>query len=379
MGKEYSYTVIINNDFSESQYTFQYSYGAVKEISIQFDNMSAKISFSMKTEKTYEDFCSLKVMAFKDAYIKTHMLSLLLYGNGMTVKKLIIIINDDSRSIEQGQENFPLVYSMLGEKSIGIKAPWEAICKIYCSKSKTAISEDHRFASLYAYLLSKVREYEYDRFQNLWTAMNGIYTYVAKQYENSLRKEFRLDKVMEIKKVLRISTQDSLSIGALAYIIGGNYRKISPEEAVDLKDKYLETERILGNLEDKGIPAFYDECFRALKNDSEKHGDSYTALKQIADCFEVPVYTYLLLGYPYHWRCKYLHGNYIAPLFVDRNSDELKCLQVLNYFMDRFLGTEIPASFEENYWNEDKYRAVLEMLKKCENAAYKKYTEGKIT
>ena len=379
MGKEYLYTIVINGDFAEPEHKFQYSYGSVKGICIQIANIKAKISFTMKTEKTYEDFCGLRVLAFKDAYLKVHMLSALLYGKGIAVKKLNITINDSSRSVELGQEDFPIVFSMLGERQLGIKAPWEAICKEYCFKTKTAISEDHRFASLYAYLLSKVREFEYDRFQNLWTAINGLYTYVAEQYEKSLKEEFGLESVKEIRNDLLISSKDGLSIGALSYIIGGNYRKITPKDAEELRIPYLETERILGKVEEETISALYDECLNALKKDSDKHSDIYRALKRIADCFEVPVYVYLLLGYPYHWRCKYLHGNYIAPLFVDYNSDELKCLRVLNYFMDKFLATEIPSVFEENYWDEDKYKAVLKMLEKCDGEAYKKYSKRDVT
>ena len=379
MGKEYSYSIMINRDFDVPQYLFQYSYGSVKDICIQIAEMAAKISFSMKTEKTFEDFYGLRVLAFKDAYIKIHMLSVLLYGKGIPVTNIVVTINGNSCSKEQNQEGFPRVFSMLGEEALGIKAPWDVISKEYCAKSKTMISEDHRFTSLYAYLLSKVREYEYDRFQNLWTAMNGLYTYVAEQYEKSLKDEFGLESVKEIRKDLLISSKDGLSIGALSYIIGGSYKKITPTEALELKNQYFETERILGKMEESEIPVLYDECMETLQNDSEKHSNCYIALKHVADCFEVPVYVHLLLGYPYHWRCKYLHGNYIAPLFVDINSDELKCLRVLNYFMDRFLESEIPSLFEEHYWNEEKYRAVLKMLEKCESTAYKKYTDKKVT
>ena len=101
-------------------------------------------------------------------------------------------------------------------------------------------------------------------------------------------------------------------------------------------------------------------------------------MKPLADDFEVPVYVLLVLGYPYHWRCKYLHGNHIVPLFMAHNDDDFCCLKIINYFMDRFLEEEIPKMFKEDYWNDKKYDAVVQMIKKCDEKPYKKYEQGKI-
>ena len=46
--------------------------------------------------------------------------------------------------------------------------------------------------------------------------------------------------------------------------------------------------------------------------------------------------------------------------------------------MDRFLEEEIPKMFKEDYWNDKKYDAVVQMIKKCDEKPYKKYEQGKI-
>lgn len=374
MKKEHYYNININGfKKSKKSYEYIYSYGSVQDIKISINRKSAEIYFSMKTQKEFEDFSNLTVRPFKDAYIKVHLLAVLLFGIGFESKTLCININDISKTIICTQENFPIVVSMLGNKKININWPWIDICKEYCTKTKTSICEDLRFTALYAFLLSKTREYEYDKFQNLWTSLNAVYTFVAKKYELSLREKFGLTNDQKIRNDLIISARDSLSIGALAYIIGGNYKIISPTEAISLNNKYFETEKILGSIKKDNYERFYEECLSDITQDNINHDEKYMTLSQISACFEVPVYVYLLLGYPYHWRCKYLHGNYIAPLFVEYNSDEVKCLKLLNYFMDRFLSKEIPAMFKQSYWTDEKYYLVLNMLKKCNKEAYKKY------
>ncbi|MCR5586725.1 MAG: hypothetical protein K6F77_04255, partial [Lachnospiraceae bacterium] len=92
----------------------------------------------------------------------------------------------------------------------------------------------------------------------------------------------------------------------------------------------------------------------------------------------VPLFVFMVLGYPYYWRCKYFHGNNIGPLFMAHNEDDLKILFVINYFMDKFINDYLPKIFDEDYWNEEKYEKSLNYVKELEEGIYKRYTKEKI-
>ena len=177
----------------------------------------------------------------------------------------------------------------------------------------------------------------------------------------------------QVLKKLAMVGNDQKSLGALAYIVGGDYKRISAKDSQELLREYYGIERVLGEINEKDFPEFYDECEKNIDKKSVSNSNYYNQLEKIAVKFEVPVYVLLILGYPYSWRCKYLHGNYISPIFMAYNDDEYCGLKILNYFLSRFLEKEIPLMFSGNYWNDNKMESIIKMIEKCYPDDYKKY------
>jgi len=363
----------------DKSYTFDF--GHTKGIKLNLVRDGAEIIIPMKTKKTVDEFTSFKVAPFKNAFEKTYILYLLYYGKTLDIESITIAAADRTEVFDRtNNDNFPFLFSMTTGKDISFNEKWKTIAEQYNRTTKTEISEDNRYVSMYSYILSRTREFEYDRFQNLWTSMNAAMNYFASRFEKEIKKKFDIKDGERLRNEFCIAGKDASSIGAMSFYLCGNYRKINPEIARSLWLEYINLERYLGRIELSDIDQFYEDLLELNSADepSSMLQEKYDKLYSLAEPFEVSPYVLILIGYPYHWRCKYLHGNYIAPLFCAHNDDELRMLTVCNYFMDKFLTDEIPNMFSDDYWNEKKYDSVIRMLEKCEIEAYRKFIKGNV-
>lgn len=367
------YSVSINYETKEEyEHSYCYSFGTTKGIHIEIAPNAAKIYFEMNVIKTFDDFSNLKIALYKDAYVKCYLLHVILYKEPLIVKKVCVQINEKTAEFDETYDNFPFLFSMITKKNLEICDEWKQIDNILVQQTKSKMNEDNRYVAIYAYFMSKSREYEFDRFQNLWTSMNAIYNYVGDCFEKSIIQEFGLNNRSELNNNLKIKGKDGLCLGLLSYLIGGKYRKITPQLSVELKYQYLNFEKEICKYND--IKCLYNDFTEQLN--SSKRLDKYEKLYNSADEFNVPLYVFMILGYPYYWRCRYLHGNSLAPLFMAYNEDDLKILQIMNYFLDRFIDKTIPMLFSEK-WDEEKYKCALKYLEECESDIYKNYNKEK--
>ena len=348
-----------------------YSFGNTKDIKLFLEEQKASVSFEMSVKHTAEDLTSFKVSLFRDAYRKLYLLHAILYSKGLEVNDIRIVSWNKEESVYTTQdEHFPFLFSMIPNKDVRLKPAWKNLSSYIVNTSKTKTDDDLRMAAVYAYLQSKGRTYAIDRFTNLWTSMNSFYSWIAQNYEKTLRNKFRIDEDAKLKGNLKLVGNDSLSIMVLVSQIYEDYQV--PEEDFDqLWAHFYDTEKCLMELRQSDIEKLYDDSLSWMTGTPVSV--EMKPLNACAERFGSPLFTYLLLIYPYHWRCNYLHGNRTTLLFSAYNDYELAALHTVNYFIDRFLNENIPEMFSDNYWTEEKQSRAEEFLKRTKDGYLKAY------
>ena len=157
---------------------------------------------------------------------------------------------------------------------------------------------------------------------------------------------------------LKLMRVDGRSIGALCWLLYPKY--MYPKNAEELWKNNYKTEKILSEYSTSQIHDLYEACL------SETRGVElparYNDLAECAELFGVPLYTYLLLIYAYHWRCNLFHGNRATMLFSAYNDYEIAVLHIVNYFLDEFLNDAIPKMFQKDFFAGD-YEKVKQYMR----------------
>jgi len=376
MATKHIYKIILNKNSSKNHST--YNFGSIKSISLNVGKQSAAISFEISSKKSVEDFLTFKVKAFRDAFRKAYLVHAVKYNEGLVVKKIIISIDGVETVINKTHDpigSFPYMFSMISSNKLGLDESWANLEEALVKTPKTILENDYRFAAVYSYLESKNRQYAIDKFQNLWTAMNSYYTYIAQCYETEIKSKYGITK---LHRDLTLVGTDSASMGAVAYMLGNKYPFIGEEgksRAIkELWQKNYDVENILSTYSLEEIKDLYDSSFKELSG--EMLPEKYTALDTRAKQFEVKLFAFLLIIYPYNWRCKVFHGNRSTTLVMAYNDYEMAVLNTINYFLETFLNKAIPEMFERDFWCEEKQNKMYEYLRIiCMKNGKDKFTE----
>ncbi len=126
--------------------------------------------------------------AFRGCFRKMYLVHAIVFNSGMEINSISISIDSDA-AVEYTREsnpNFPFMTSMLPAGDLKLPASIidnQNIIDTILLRSKTAADNDLMLCALQAYMLSKTREYAVDRFLNLWTAMNAVYNWLAREFQ----------------------------------------------------------------------------------------------------------------------------------------------------------------------------------------------------
>ena len=322
-----SYKIIFNSRCAERT-PLVYSYGNTKDIRISLAKNKAVVSFTMGVKKTIDDFARLKVNIFADAYRKVLLCHACKYGCNLQVEKITTCIDDDEYELnEDNTDAFPLMYSMISSDSFNISEAFGSggFLNEIVSTTKSDAETDLRFVSLYSYLQSKKRNYIIDRFSNLWTSMNAFYNYYYKMTE-------------QYKKDPR--PKDKAALDNIIKILGFGGCISSQNEREQNKQFYHKMKDLLSGM--KNDKELYDSAF------SKRKDIRFEKLQECAGELKMDLFPLLLFEFPYYLRCNYFHGNQCTILISSYNDYELRCLETVNYFLDRFLDERIPMLFAIN-------------------------------
>ena len=101
--------------------------------------------------------------------------------------------------------------------------------------------------------------------------------------------------------------------------------------------------------------------------------DRYKPIQDIADQFQMPAYTFLLLQFPYYWRCNYFHGNKPTTIISAFNDRSIAVLRTINYFLDSFLCDEIPKLLRDDFFDDNFYTNVKRAVNNRTNNGINRY------
>lgn len=358
--KKHKYLININGGSGKSELIYQY--GRVKNISLRIGRQRATIIFETNTAMTAVDITSFRGNLFRDAYRKAYLLHALIKNEGLVVNRIDVNIDGEQTSFDENDSFFPFMFSMIEKKPLTLSESWSDLVPAFLASTKTKMEKDYRFVSAFSYFASKSKRYLIEQFTNLWTAVNAYYSYIALCYENELRVELGIavnNEPIKYKKELLMIKNDKRSIGALCWLLYPKYEY--PKNSEELWKHNNNTEKILSKYSSFQIQELYEASFAELTGTALP--SKYTDLAECAELFGVPLFTYLLLIYPYHWRCDLFHGNRATMLFCAYNDYEISVLHTVNYFLDRFLNEAIPQLFQEDFFVND-YEKVKQYMRK---------------
>ncbi len=320
---KFDYKFVFNDSCSDRG-AFCYDYRNTKNIKMAVTKAGAVVSFSMMTKKTVDDLISPLSGLFADAYRKLHLIYACKYGVGLRVKKIVIIAADEKRELDsENTVGFPLVYSMISTKSFDLADGFTRpeIVKSLLTVTKSSCRKKDEFIALYSYLQSKNREFEIDRFTNLWTSMNATYRYYGRD---------------------RRINNDKGQIDNMIKVLGYDCHIADRSTADKNRKLFYDVHELLSGIPRDNRRVVYD----FIKSGEDiSIADDLNRINDIAGSFNEDLYPFLLFDVPYRLRCDYLHGNRCTTLISNYYDYEIRCLETLNYFLDRFLDEQIPKMF----------------------------------
>lgn len=310
------YELRINNQSKGEPYFF--SYGNTKEIILQVSYNRALISRSLA--KNYLPILkgSYLMDLMREGMKRASLIHLLLYQKPLKIRDVKLIVSSKNKICESITltEEFAL-YSMI---ECGLLRPlskeWKehTIIQFVLKHQKSTDKMARQISALYAYLYSKTRKYETERFNYLWIAMNGLFAALdPKDSGNDRNQMCALVKRYGFGTNLLDKTTRERS-GKLTMIHLLQMPEPVTRDSLDSDSVF--TERIMKEVIDKyGKPV------------------------------DVSLYGYMLTDFPYYLRCKLFHANRPLELFSFTDDMELKSLRIANGLLEEFLDKELISLF----------------------------------
>ncbi|MBR0353508.1 MAG: hypothetical protein IJH53_09940 [Oscillospiraceae bacterium] len=314
---KYLYNVTINTPPVRAE-GFSYSYAQTNSIELLINKAGAKLTFN--TGKDYSNSWdgSYAQRLVYDGIKRCALLYVMYYNTPILLKAVKITISSDNKVITSFDVTETVkFYSLIGERlqsQVGANLKNKDVLKAIISEMKKDYGK--RTAALYAYLLSKTKTYEAEKFVYLWMAFNGVYSYwgqrVGIQNNDKDAIEVLLKKYGWGKEILNRITRPRT--GQKASLIINHYEPITSGEDLN-SEKMIDLRNEIVNL---------------------------PGIKEI----EISLYGYLLCDFCYYLRCTMIHASKPLPLFSFENDTEIKVLKVANNLLEEFLDNHLYECFE---------------------------------
>ncbi len=336
-------------------FPFTFRYGTIKQpikLSLRYGELSAEIHLS--GQKQPDQIFTEKNNCFSEALKKGMLFHLLIYSEPLSAKDTSVTIDGkkaDPKEWKAGTDS-PVINSIIIDKlNPALSLNWRRADKVYKyflenPKSK----QDELAASLYAFLCSRSKKNESERFFYLWMSMNGLYNFLAGKYKEKLKKKIQEEKGIsdkeadkELKNIPLGSDNNKILLLEKAELWGKDL--VTRNERPDLADK-MESILKEGGYENANVEELLKEGL-SLKSGKKEPEVSKDIKKE----------AYLNLWYPYYLRCNLFHANQPLPLFSMEKEVEIRRLRFFNARLNNYLDQHL-----WQYFNEDHYDKKLDRL-----------------
>lgn len=324
--KKHIHKIVINGN---KKYTHKYTYkfGNTNDISIELSKESLCITAELTKIYDKNEMISQGCYLFPDAIKKALTLHLILFSKNVTIKTMTVQIDDESAVVvDTRQGHTPPIFSMVDKELHNqIIEKWSAE-EIEGFLGLTKSSDDSRLAALNAFIISKSKVFETERFIYLWTAFNGMYNYYAKVVSDikgvKYKKEWK-----KIEFMLRLIDEGTT-------LISDKDKSIIAHKVISKVNK-----KYNGNISNRSLNDKYKgltkEIIELLIN-----SDNSTP-------YDITPYGYLLTQFSYYFRCNIIHGDMPYALFSFADESEIKCLKCINELLDEFIESNLHCWFDE--------------------------------
>ena len=327
----------------------------------------------------------------EDAVRKAYILYALTTGKGLEIKEYFLgkrengSVPDKEYKAYNEESQLPFVVSMLKDNMLihnkqegqcgGIFGN-QAIMDYVVKAKRSNYQSDKKMIALFAYLISRSREYEMDRFMNQWTAINAIYDQIVGEYKELLSKS--INEIMESAAVNdRITKKRKTDLMELPdsdnkkifFIL--RFMEYSKKLRIGKNDSKSDRNRELGTIDntyqdyfkyfisakkyDEGKRVFYDcggiekvcldQGWEEYNWDDVDTQRAYESLRDRAKGADNTLYAFMTFTLPYHIRNDYVHGSMTSLIFSDAYN--VNKLAIANYFMDSLITQMLPVLFDE--------------------------------
>ncbi len=334
------YKILVNGrPIKADCHVYSFNYGKVKDIRLTISEGKLSIELQMKAKKRADEIFTERNNCFSEALKKGMLFHLILYPKPLPTNNIRIFI-DNGEATDWNPEKSPVIYSLISE---GLKRrmpdEWksaDAVFEYFLKNHKT--DQDSLAASLYAFLYSKAKDSETERFQYLWMSMNGLYTHLA-ALKCSDRKPPDNNPPSEREKIQVLEEAEGWGTG---YVTSTSNPKKNEKES-HLAEMAHMIEDVLKepNFERSDIEELIWNEF-ILKSFKPNNSDNETDQK-------INLEGYLNLWYPYYLRCKIFHANKPVPLFSLAKEVEIRRLKFVNDRLESYLDHNLWKYFDEEY------------------------------
>lgn len=338
MGKKKTYTVVCGKERKKYKFEDNYTFQNVN-VFFAFSENAFKACIKMDSTSDLETF--MKSPRFYDLLAKAYIVHFIYFSKELKIEELKITIDSEAKTFPYVEK--PLLFSLLENEPVS-KMPlafrnFDFIHKIL-NTSKN--NYDSRFSSLFAFMISKTKKYEPERFFNLWIAMNGLYGFYAKLIVEGMN--FSKEKDKEDDTPSKISCENKQIQCFQFFNNFGN-------DSITKKAR----NRICGSMKNllKTIPA------KCLQSKSEFDESEYKARleKILSDAnISVSCYGFLLLHFAYDLRCATFHANKPQPLLYIREKHGWKIYEFINKLLEEYLNDNLYKFFIPDFISAERQR-----------------------
>lgn len=314
-----TYRLDINKSLRKLNYRF--SFGNTRNISLGLNKTGASVSVRMSKDYTGSFENSYLYNLVKESIRRIALLYLLQYQKPLLVKTIELTAARTASDLQQIRlpEDF-VFYQMFDVPLLRTVRPeWKdpEILQNLLKYQRAGSRLSRPVAALYAYLFSKTKNKESERFFYLWIAMNG---YFASRWPDKNDR----DQLTEFLKASGLGNASLSRANRESVCKLGMVRLSELVEPLSAED-----------LEGEKCRTFADYI-------------SHTRQKYGAANFDMTPHGFLLTDFPYYLRCTLFHAQRPIELFSFKNDMELKSLRIVNSYLEDFLDRNLHTLFEQS-------------------------------
>ena len=314
----YTYRLTINKSLAKGVFTF--NYGPTKNIAINISKHAASIEKDLKKDYRDDLMGSYIISLLKEGMKRSALFHLLMYQEPIKVKKVVldVLVSGKVESTFDLTEEMVL-YSLINKKlERPISKEWndKKVLQNILQFMKSTDDMARQISAIYAYLYSKTKRYETERFSYLWMSMNGLYA--------SLYPLNRPNDTEEMKALLK-----RFHLGEEMFFTAERAEK-GLKAMLKLKD--VEEPVTRGSL----MNGKHQELADNIKSLLTREGKA----------LNLTPYGYLLTDFSYYLRCKFFHANRPMELFSFQSDMELKAIRIANGLLEEFLDENLVMLFK---------------------------------